>query len=225
MKRRVFLLAGSVFLAWKGTALANTYDDFLNAVKRADVGTVTRLLRRGMDANTVDPTGQPALHLAARYGSLEVVKTLVAARADIDRRNAAGESAVMLAALAGHLAVVEFLVGKEAQINHPGWTPLIYAAANGHRKIVEILLENHAYIDSSSSAGITSLMMAARGGHLEVVKFLIEEGADVDVKNDQDQTAADWAELTRNTDIAKLIRAKMKPPESKPRADESSEKK
>lgn len=69
------------------------------------------------------------------------------------------------------------------------------------------------------------MMMAARGGHLEVVKLLIEEGADVDVKNDNDQTAADWAEATRNTEIAKLIRAKMKPADAKGSEKESPERK
>jgi ankyrin repeat protein len=106
--------------------------------------------------------------------------------------------------------VVEFLIAREARINHPGWTPLIYAATTGHTDIVGILLENHAYIDSAPDNGVTALMMAARGGHLETVKLLLEEGADPTLRNDLGQSAADWAMLSRNTDIAELISAKAK---------------
>ncbi len=116
----------------------------------------------------------------------------------------------MLAALGGHRGVVEFLISVEAQVNQPGWTALLYAATNGHLEIVKTLVENHAYIDSSPDNGLTPLMMATRGGHLSVVKFLLEEGADASLKNDRGETALDWAQQTRNSDIAALISAKLK---------------
>ena len=193
-----------------GAASGAAYDDFLNAVKTSDVRVATQLLRRGIDPNTVDPTGQPALHLAAREGSLDIVKLLADARADLDKRNSTNESAIMLAALAGHRTVVEFLLSREAQINHPGWTPIIYAASNGHTDIIKVLIENHAYIDSSSTNGLTSLMMASRGGHLQAVKLLLDEDADANLKNDRGETALDWALRAKNTDIAALLREKMK---------------
>ena len=168
---------------------AAAYDDFLNSVKSGNAAEVSQWLRRGMDADTVDPDGQTVLHLAARMGALEVVKTLVASKANIDKRNGHAETAIMLAAIGGHRPVVDFLLSRDAQINHPGWTPLLYAATNGHTGIVSILLENHAYIDSSPENGVTSLMMAARGGHLETVKLLLEEGADATLKNDRGETA------------------------------------
>jgi ankyrin repeat protein len=203
-------LAVILLMACVCAAQAAAYDDFLNAVKTGNAGEVEQWLRRGIDPDTVDPTGAPVLHLAARGGYVEVVKALVNARADLDKRNPNRESAIMLAAFGGHRSVVEFLIAREARINHPGWTPLIYAATTGHTDIVGILLENHAYIDSAPDNGVTALMMAARGGHLETVKLLLEEGADPTLRNDLGQSAADWAMQSRNTDIAELISAKAK---------------
>ena len=125
-------------------AAAAAYDDFISAVKAGNGSEIVSWLKRGMDPNTLDPTGQPVLHLAARDGVLAAVQALAIADIDLNRRNAAGESAMMLAALQGHLDVVRFLVAKNAQVNHPGWTPLIYAATSGHNAIVRVLLENHA---------------------------------------------------------------------------------
>ena len=193
--------------AWSGA-----YEDFVKAVTQNQAGEVTALLKRGIDPNTPDQNGLPALHLAARDGSLDVVKTLVAAGADLNRRNAGGETAIMLAAIQGHLATVEFLLGKEAQINHPGWTPLIYAATAGKNEVIKLLIENHAYIDSTSPNGSTPLMMAVRGGHVTTVKLLVEEDADVLVKNEAGESALSWAERSsNNAEIIRLLRVKLMP--------------
>jgi uncharacterized protein len=191
-------------------ASAAAYDDFVNAINSDNAREVVQLLRRGIDPNTVDPRGQPVLHTAARAGALEVIKALLNAGAEVDRRNPSGETAIMIAALNGRRSVVEWMLSKEAQINHPGWTPLIYAATNGHREIVALLLEHHAYIDGAPANGITPLMMAARGGHLETVKLLLDEGADASLKNDRGESAQDWALATKNSDIASLIKSKIK---------------
>lgn len=204
------IFAACVLATGAVTAVAAAYDDFINAVRNGNGGDVVQWLKRGMDANSVDPTGMPVLLVAARGGQVEVVKALADARADLDKTNANGETAMMLAAIGGHRTVVEFLITREAQVNKPGWTALIYAATNGHRGIVELLLENHAYIDSAPPNGVTALMMAARGGHLDTVKVLLEEGADPTLKTDLGQTAVDWALMTKNTEIADLIRAKAK---------------
>lgn len=210
--QRAMALAGVCVLALMSMpAAAAAYDDFISAVKAGNGPEVVSWLKRGMDPNTLDPTGQPVLHLAAREGVLAAVQALAIAEIDLNRRNAAGESAMMLGALQGHLAVVKFLVAKNAQVNHPGWTPLIYAATSGHNDIVKLLLENHAYIDAISSSGVTALMMAVRGGHRATVKLLIDEGADLTVKNDVGESALTWAERRQDAELSKLFRVRLMP--------------
>jgi ankyrin repeat protein len=203
------LLAAGLALGG-GTASAAAYDDFIQAVQKSNPAEVVALLKRGMDANTVDRTGQPVLHIAAREGNLEVLRVLVQAGADIDKRNAMKETPIMLAALGGHVKLVEFLISREAQINHPGWTPLLYAATNGQTEVIKVLLENHAYIDSSSPNGSTPIMMAIRGGHQAAARLLLDEGADPAVKNENGENALTWADKGKQTDLADAMRAKMR---------------
>jgi ankyrin repeat protein len=197
-------------LACIGPAGAAAYDDFIQAVQNSRPKEVAALLKRGMDPNSVDTKGQPVLHIAARENNLEVVQALVAAGADIDRRNPLKETPIMLACLTGSTKIVEFLLSKDAQINHPGWTPLLYAATNGHADIVKLLLDNSAYIDSAAPNGTTPLMMAVRGGYIDTVRLLLDEGADPTLKNENGDTATSWALKAKQTDMAALIGVKLK---------------
>ncbi|KAH7444917.1 hypothetical protein KP509_02G098000 [Ceratopteris richardii] len=61
-----------------------------------------------------------------------------------------------------------------------GYTPLHYAARNGHLDACLLLLQNGAQVDKCTRAGkATSLHRAAYAGHVEIVKALIRAGADV----------------------------------------------
>ncbi|KAI9150018.1 Trans-aconitate decarboxylase 1 [Paramyrothecium foliicola] len=58
-----------------------------------------------------------------------------------------------------------------------GRTPLIYAAANGHKTLVSLLLECGAEINIRDSEQRAALSWAAESGHEAVVKLLIGNGA------------------------------------------------
>ena len=83
------VLAIFLLFAVQTVAHSAAYDDFISAVKRGDAVEVGSWLKRGMDPNTLDPTGMPVLHLAARDGSLEAVKVILGAGATILRTGSA----------------------------------------------------------------------------------------------------------------------------------------
>lgn len=64
-----------------------------------------------------------------------------------------------------------------------GYTPLIYAAWNGHLNIVKILINNNANINTKNFNGNTAFLQASENGHLDVIKYFIELNIDF---NDKD---------------------------------------
>ncbi len=187
---------------------AGSYDDFFSAIKKDDANAVVTLLNRGFDANTLDPAGAPGLILAIREQSLKVAAVLINwPKTNVELRTPQDESPLMLASLKGLTQLCKQLISKDADVNKPGWTPLHYAATNGHLEIMSVLLENHAYIDAASPNGTTPLMMAAQYGTPSAVKLLLEAGADPLLKNVQNLTAIDFAQRASQQESAEIIAA------------------
>lgn len=190
---------------------AGSYEDFFEAIKNDDPATIQQLLARGFDANTPDPQGQHGLMLAIREPSLKVASLLIdAPKVNLNALNAVGESPLMMAALKGHLALSDKLVKKGSDVNKTGWTPLHYAASNGHADVIKLLLENHAYIDAESPNGSTPLMMASMYGNPQSVKLLLDEGADPLLKNQVGLTALQFAQRGNRPDSAVLLSAAIR---------------
>lgn len=185
---------------------ADTYEDFNRAIATDDARTVTRLLERGMDPNTVNEKGEPALMTAAREGAPAVVKALIQARVKVNVKNGFGDTPIMIAALNGHLPVVKLLREAGAEINHPGWTPLQYAAVNGHDAIIEYLLSSGADLALAAPNGVTPLMLAVHANKAETVKVLISYGFDVSARNDKGETALAWAQRREYKEIEQILR-------------------
>ena len=187
-------------------SFAGSYEDFFSAIKTDNAPAISQLLNRGFDVNTLDPKGQHGLMLAIAEPSPKAAIALVnAAKVDVNHLNGSGESPLMMAALKGELDLAVTMVSKGADVNKTGWTPLHYAASNGHVAVIKLLLENHAYIDAESPNGSTPLMMAGMYGNVETVKLLLDEGADPLLKNQQGLTALEFAKTGKQLDSTDVL--------------------
>jgi ankyrin repeat protein len=196
----------AVSIAFIGNAHADAQLDLFRAARADNAGGVKSLLERGVNPNVRDEHGQTALLVAMREPSPKVVDVLIAStKVDVEMRNSKDESPLMMAALKGQQDLVMKLIARDADINKPGWTPLHYAATNGHVAIMKVLLEKHAFIDAQSPNGTTPLMMAAMYGSSEAVKLLVDEGADLAMKNQQGMSALDFAKRANRGDTALLL--------------------
>jgi uncharacterized protein len=189
-------------------AHAGSYEDFFSAVTRDDAATVRELLNRGFDPNTINEQRLTGLYLALRDSSMKTAEMLVDwPKTNVESRTPQDESPLMMAALRGQTEMVRKLIARDADVNKTGWTPLHYAATSAHLEIIDLLLENHAYIDAESPNGTTPLMMAAQYGSPAAVKLLLEAGADATLKNQRGLGAIDFAYRAGRTDSAELIAA------------------
>lgn len=203
----IFLLSSSLAL---GIQAANTEtEQLMTAVIRDNPSQVRKLLQQGLNPNTADSRGQPALHKAMRAESWGAVAELLQSpHISISARNPQGESALMLAAIKGRLDLVKALIERGADINHPGWTPLHYAASADLPEslpIAKTLIEQHAYIDAASPNGSTPLMLAAQYSSQAMVEYLLSEGADVHLRNQRGLSAVDFAKNSDRGYLEKIL--------------------
>lgn len=169
--------------------------------------------------------GAPIIAIAARSASIEVMRYLISAGADINARTPAGETPLMLAAYFfnenreqgnrshdQHERAVHLLVEAGADIeNEPhNYTPLAYAAYQGHDHIVRFLIDRGARIDADAQDGTTyvntPLMMAAIQGHQETALWLLRAGADARIRVHSGNTATEFAQKYNNTHIVGLLK-------------------
>jgi ankyrin repeat protein len=191
---------------------AGAYEDYFKAAQLDDAATITSLLQRGFDPNTVEADrGDSGLILAAREKSMKVFPVLLKARGiNVNLRANNGDTALMIAAYTDNKPAVEALLAKGAVVNQDGWTALHYAAAIGDNDIVKMLLDKSAAVDAPSPNKTTPVMMAARGGHIYTVKALLDAGADASLKNDVGMTAIDFAQQGGHKDIVEGLTYRLK---------------
>ena len=196
----------TVFLVIFGAAQAGSYEDFFKAIALDQPQTISALLARGFDPNTVHPDGTPALVKALQDQSFKAAQALLQSpQIQANARNNREETALMLAALRGQDALALDLVVRGAAINKAGWTPLHYAATGGHLRMSAFLLGAGAEVNAESPNGTTPLMMAAMYGNSAVVKLMLESGAEAYPRNDQGLSALDFARRAGREDSVRLI--------------------
>ncbi|MFI7440130.1 ankyrin repeat domain-containing protein [Nonomuraea indica] len=143
-------------------------DKLYRAALNGEQDDVSELLAAGADPDRIAEGEEEGLPLcaAAAWDRLEVIRTLLAAGADVNGREAGG------------------------------WTALLWAAANGHADAARLLVEAGAEVDTANDDGDTPLTLAARRGALGVVRVLLDSGADAGTYDGDGDTpldiAADW---------------------------------
>lgn len=190
----------------------DAYDAYFRAVKVDNVPGVRDLLARGFDPNTIEPArGENGLMLALREGSMGTFREVLnAPGVDVNQRARNGDTALMIASLKGNRDAVEALIARGALVNHDGWTPLHYAATDGHEEVARLLIEKGADVDARSPNQTTPMMMAAWRGHIHTVKVLLDAGADATLKNERGMTAIDFARMGDHRDIVEGLTWRLK---------------
>ena len=146
---------------------------------------------------------------AAKSGNAEALRSLLAAHADVNQRQADGATALHWVAHRNDLDTAVLLLGAGADVkaaNDLGVQPLWLACINGSAPMVRILLGAGADADAAPGSGETPLMHAARSGSVDAVKLLLQHGAQVNAKTPvEEQTALMWALAEKHAEVSRTL--------------------
>jgi len=173
-------LDARVFKIWSGDD-AHSQTALIRACDRdAPVSHVLVLLAGGAALNNVDSWGQTAIYWACRDGREQVVRALLANRADPNIATGGGWTSLMSASFWNHSAVVSLLIhsaGATLSINHTnvhGETALMKACREHCVDCVRVLVANGVDIAVRGNQGQTALGIARRKGFQDIVHILEE---------------------------------------------------
>lgn len=150
------------------------------AIRMKSIHAAELLIQRGADVNSWDGSQYSPLQAAAEIGSLDLVKRLLNAGADVNAPPAedSGATALQVAAMYGFIGIACLLLEKGAEVNAPpakkeGRTALEGAAEHGRIDMLQLLLNCGAKVKSSGEVQFNrSLSFARRQGHHAAARLL-----------------------------------------------------
>jgi len=135
---------------------------------------------------------QPLVHVAIMAGQLEVVGLLIDRGVDINyTMDCIPENCLHIASSWGRTRIAKLLLLHGAQVDTAtdnryirGWTPLHFAADNGHLDMVRLLVKHGAPTRVKCQGGETPLDLAVTRNHTSVVQFLRAAGSSRDTSRE-----------------------------------------
>jgi ankyrin repeat protein len=183
----------------------------LKASWDGDLPIVQYLLAKGANVNArAGDTKETALMNAVTRGHMEIIKALLAAKADVALRNAFDFNPFTSAVAAGNQEVSALLLDAGAKIDDgaSGLTPLAFAVSSGNTEMMRFLVKQGADVNHGAKSGEqTALISAILGAQIEAVKTLIELKADVNAKMKDGTTPLKLARKGDQEEIVALLEA------------------
>jgi ankyrin repeat protein len=153
---------------------------FVTAVGDSGMEAARGLLALGADPNYVSAAGLPVLLLAVRNGSIDLVKILLKAGANILTKSAVGATAYDLAVIYNHQDLIHLLI-EEMNFKLPE-------------------------VDKLDFDGNTALMRAVKAADVGAVKDAISREADAGIRDSKGYSPLTYAICHDLTDIVSLLR-------------------
>lgn len=181
------------------------------------------LAAKGVDVNAANQDGETPLIRSVRLANIDLIKALLAKRADANRSDVFGDTAITLAYGSGDAELETLLPVTSLKRQPPNVLNAFLRAAIGKKdeaKVKELLAAgadpNHEYAISYNHKSIkrTVLILAANMGHAGIVQLLLDKGADANAKGLiygsesglKYGTALEAAEYSKNAEVAALLR-------------------
>lgn len=159
------------------------YSPLLYAVINGHATCVDILIKAGANIEPNHDGDHIPLSLACYYGHTDIA-LLLYERGAKNLPNAESLYPLHLAARQGHVELCRMLAKNKDDLDVPdkynSWTPLFWAASDGHAECVSILIEAGCKVNVKDEYGKTALYYAAWEGEMDCVRLLIDAGCEVE---------------------------------------------
>lgn len=132
-----------------------------------------------------------AMHLAAYFDLLDVIRKLISAGGPVDCVDATGMTPLSWATQRNHPDVIILLLANGANPNikdNRGMTPLFFATRSGHERALQLLLEGNGDLLHNDDMDRPLLHASARSGSEEVARLLLKHGLSAHAEDDDGHT-------------------------------------
>ena len=206
-------------------ALVPAVRAFFSAVRNREDKAVERILASDpklIDARDLE--NSTPLHIAAAYGTVATIKTLIGKGADVNAMNR--RKSTPLAWALYDEARVKLLLTHGADVNARlvDGTPILRQAAmlGNSNRVLQLLLDKNANPNIGTATGLTPLMAAANRGNVEAMQMLIAKGAKPDAKNAGGASALVFAAGSGQPAAVQLLLEKGADPNTKTKRGETA---
>ena len=144
-------------------------------------------------ANLLQESTTPPIFTAVLTHNTELLKKLIAGKANINEQTTGGITPAMLAAARGYTDALGELVQAGANLNlrnQYGDTAISLAVMFNHHEAAAMLMEKGALVNSRNNReGLTPLMLAVRWADIPMIDLLVKHQANIETKDDAGFTA------------------------------------
>ncbi|XP_048253953.1 ankyrin repeat domain-containing protein 17-like [Haliotis rufescens] len=206
----------SVMSKGGNASLVDTHgDNILHlACLRGQVEMVKYILSQNiLDINSRGQHGRTPLMFAATEGHRDVFDLVMSKGGDVSAFDGNGNNILHLACVGGNVEIVKYILSQNiADINSKrtnGWTPLMVAAAEGHKDVFDLLVSEGGDVSAVDGNGSTILHVASFRGHVEMVKHILsQDSVDIHAKDKYGYTSAMIAKRRKHMKVYDLITSK-----------------
>lgn len=181
------------------------------SARRGDLESAQHILNRNPNLEIGSGSGQTALTIAITCKSLEIVKMLVKAKADIKTMDRESKSPIAHAVEAGIDYLKPILVGPEDRPRADAVEiALRYSCRKDYAEITSFILTWKDCLHSKDETGRSILSLAAQQGNRIEVEKLCDKELDPAQKDRSGRTPISWAAVGRDEETIKILLAHPK---------------
>mmetsp|Transcript_10718 Transcript_10718/g.15967 ORF Transcript_10718/g.15967 Transcript_10718/m.15967 type:complete len:205 (-) Transcript_10718:67-681(-) len=177
-------------------------NDLMNVADKEKPGEMKAQEDARANINEDSKLGRSPLHKASVHGHIDVVRCLIEKKANVQAKYNQSCHPLNLASYLGHFEVVRYLIEKKTNVyaigdygephwatwtqrycqseptnncnarDNKGWTPMMYAAREGHFDIVKFLVSKKADFLAKNNDGMTALDIAKKHKRQKIVNYL-----------------------------------------------------